>query len=276
MRMSGLNVVLQALLVPLFSCATLLFSAFAFVPHWKGSKGMNWIFYINDGSAALMMFPIYVGGAVAFGHALLHPAKAVKSPLAVSAIACSAAISFLYTFYVVVMRFAGPDAQWLLFVIVPGSAAVAYTLMAIALVRRFESPEKKSAWTKTYAWLVGFLGMGMAKVPLAMSAYQRLPDQPPESCFIVTAATRGHPSLVGTSYDQTLNREMNEQLRRFWELEERLKQTTPRIHQYLRRIYNRVGPRVASLIVTRWQADMVYILLKPLEWGALAIVRATN
>ena len=33
-----------------------------------------------------------------------------------------------------------------------------------------------------------------------------------------------------------------------------------------KRIYNWIGPIVARLIVFRWQADLVYLLLKPAEW----------
>ncbi len=49
-------------------------------------------------------------------------------------------------------------------------------------------------------------------------------------------------------------------------------------HQAVRSIYNRIGPVLAGLIVFRWQADLVYLLLTPAEWllDKIAVGRESN
>ena len=46
----------------------------------------------------------------------------------------------------------------------------------------------------------------------------------------------------------------------------------------MRSIYNRLGPVLARLIVFRWQADLVYLLLTPAEWllNRISVDRETN
>ena len=79
-------------------------------------------------------------------------------------------------------------------------------------------------------------------------------------------ATKGHQNVVHTWFDAEGERLLNQQLLTFWKFEHLLKQQTPKFHGAIRRIYNQIGPVVAKLIVFRWQADLVYLLLKPAEW----------
>ena len=99
-----------------------------------------------------------------------------------------------------------------------------------------------------------------------MKIYEDLPDEMPDHCFVVTAATKGHRNVVHTWFDADDDRLLNQQLLTFWKFEHLLKLQTPKFHWLIRRIYNRIGPVVARLIVFRWQADLVYLLLKPAEW----------
>jgi hypothetical protein len=262
----------QVLAVSFFSSATFMLSTLAFAPQWKGSKGLSWLFYINDDIAAVVLYPFYLGGAIAFGYAVSKPQQAVKSPLALAAMAINVLISLLYVVYVLVMRYVRADQQ--LFLLIPGNAAVAYLLMTIAVWRRRELTSNRRLWGWMYGWCGGFLVAMLAKIPLAMRFYASLPDEPPQSCFVVTAAARGHPRIVGTTYDSTLCRTVNQQLLRFWQFEELLADQSPRVHRSLRHVYNRIGPWLANLIIARWQADLVFLLLKPLEWMAVIVIRA--
>ena len=115
------------------------------------------------------------------------------------------------------------------------------------------------------AWFTGLLISVLIKYPLAIQIYDALPDDPPEDCFVVTAATRGHRNVVGSWYDEEQRRLLNQQLLTFWRFESRLKTSLPNIHRMIRAVYNRIGPVFVRMIVFRWQADLVYLLLKPAE-----------
>lgn len=51
-----------------------------------------------------------------------------------------------------------------------------------------------------------------------------------------------------------------------------LEEKTPRFHKLVRGIYDRYGFPVARLIKSKWIADIIYILMKPLEWIFLAVI----
>ena len=112
-----------------------------------------------------------------------------------------------------------------------------------------------------------------AKYPLAKEFYEGLPDQPPDRCFIVSAASRGHAKFVGSWRDQQSGLVINHQLIRFREFEMLLRQRQPRTHFWLRRVYNIVGPWIAKTIRFRWQADLMFTFLLPLELVAIILVR---
>ena len=116
----------------------------------------------------------------------------------------------------------------------------------------------------------GWIGTLLAKIRLAQAQYEALPNAPPQECFIVTAATRGHRRWVGSWFDPQRERLVNRQLLRLWRFEALLRSRLPRVHALLRRVYNRVGPPIARAINAPWRADLVYLLLKPLELLAAA------
>ena len=51
-----------------------------------------------------------------------------------------------------------------------------------------------------------------------------------------------------------------------------LEEKTPRFHKLVRGIYDRYGFPVARLIKSKWMADIIYILMKPLEWIFLTVI----
>jgi hypothetical protein len=101
----------------------------------------------------------------------------------------------------------------------------------------------------------------------ARNIFASLPDKSPD-CFIVTAAGRGHKSLVGPFIEITRNGRRlraNQQLLTFWEFEVQWLARLPRTHARFRRVYNLVGPLIAAQIKSPWRADVMCLALKPLE-----------
>jgi hypothetical protein len=97
-----------------------------------------------------------------------------------------------------------------------------------------------------------------------------------DACFVVSAAARGHRAVVGPVVDDGPVPGATRQLVRFWALEARWRSRHPKSHAAARRLYDRIGPAVARRIRTPWRADVVYVLLKPLELFAVLLVRATR
>ena len=54
--------------------------------------------------------------------------------------------------------------------------------------------------------------------------------------------------------------------------EEVIQEKTPRFHRAIRSFYDKYGFPVAKLIKHKWSADIVYILMKPLEWIFLIVL----
>ncbi len=110
----------------------------------------------------------------------------------------------------------------------------------------------------------------------ARRIYSNLPDEPPQGCFVVTAASRGHAAVVGPFEAHERNgvvRRVNRQLLTLWAFETRWQTRAPQSHRAFRRVYNVLGRRCARCLRNRWLADAAYLALKPAEWLA---VRALN
>lgn len=260
------------LLLGVYSMLMLMLATSAFQPDWKGSKGFHWFYYALDSPAGLTLWPIYALGVGLFIFAVLNPVSAKRNPIYLVGVGTCAAISIWYTAATLFLNFTAADGR--IFAMVPGATGVGYCLYCAIIWRNreFTWEEVKSKWLTLVAWFGGLFVSILAKYPLAFDIYNKLPDERPTDCFIVTAATRGHRGWVGTWYDENQNRLLNQQLLTFWKLEDWLRSRAPRMHRLIRRCYNRIGPVVARSIVFRWQADLVYLLLKPLELLSRCIV----
>ncbi|MBQ8514471.1 MAG: hypothetical protein IJ496_03650 [Ruminococcus sp.] len=87
--------------------------------------------------------------------------------------------------------------------------------------------------------------------------------------YLCTVAAGGHRKLVrplryGTRLSHTII--VNRQLAVSNAFEELLAQKRPRFHKWVRTFYNRHGYPLSKVITTPLRADIVYILMKPLEW----------
>ncbi len=151
-------------------------------------------------------------------------------------------------------------------------------LTSYRLLHDYELPARASAWSilGPLAWLGAYGAAWRWAVVRMLEAYADLPAYPPQ-CYIATAAAHGHPRLVGSwaaaSHDGRPFR-ANRQLQRFKCAELALQAAWPSGHRRLRRIYNTLGPRLARRLHRPFLADGAYLLLKPAEWAAWALLRA--
>ena len=270
LEFSGFWQVWMTFCVGIYSCCMLMLATVAFSPNWKGSKGLHWGYYLLDGYSGMTLWPIYFAGAMLFIHGLLNSIEPRYKVIYLLGSVTCAFISFWYFAASVWMNFTmfSNESARPNFMFVPLAAGVCYSLYAAIILRQKEYKLRDVVNQKAAIgyWIGSLLVSIAAKYPLANNLYLGLADEPPEECFVVTAATRGHPRWVGTWYDEREQRWLNRQLLTFWKFEDRLRASIPGFHRCLRRVYNRVGPFIARRIVYRWQADCVYALLKPLEW----------
>ena len=118
------------------------------------------------------------------------------------------------------------------------------------------------AW---FVWLLGWLGGYIAawggSVALAIETYNNLPTRPPQTCYIATAAARGHRRWVGAdtvrAHDGTPFR-VNRQVRILKCTELALQTLLPRTHRRCRAVYDTIGPVLARCLMHPLLADAAY------------------
>lgn len=149
-----------------------------------------------------------------------------------------------------------------------------------ALLRRLQ----RLSAAPPLSWPALALGLGLfaASWRLALlrvvEAYEKLPPQPPD-CFVATAAARAPQRLTGgfTTFSAG-GRGFTAcpQLQRFKLFELVLQAIFPRGHRALRRVYDRIGPRLAARITTPRRAAWAWRGLRPLEAVAVVAVWAAG
>ena len=172
----------------------------------------------------------------------------------------------------------------------PAIMAVAYAGMAwraVAIHRRLSAeadlyptppPARRWAWAEWLlppAWWVAYAAGWAAALRLAERDYHSLLPPNNASCYVATAASRGHAMLTrrgGPPDGYAANRQVRT-LKRF---EFFLRAVAPTAHRRLRRWYDRVGPRLAARLTNPWAADVAYAVLKPFEWAAAGALGAAR
>lgn len=123
-----------------------------------------------------------------------------------------------------------------------------------------------------FAAAVAWLATWRFAVLSAIEKHESLPAVPP-NCFLATAAARAPARLSGAFAAQTSDGrgfQASPQLQRFKLFELALLEMSPGIHRTLRRIYDRLGPQLASQFSRPWSAALLWLALKPFE--VLAVV----
>lgn len=111
------------------------------------------------------------------------------------------------------------------------------------------------AFTKTSDWV---LSGEIAPPPVAYDTH-----------YLCTVSLRGHEKLVKpTRYGIRRGEKIvvNRQLCVANAFEQLIQEKTPRFHRALRNFYDTYGYPISRHINNAWSADVVYLLMKPLEW----------
>lgn len=97
--------------------------------------------------------------------------------------------------------------------------------------------------------------------------------------YLCTVAAGGHESIVkpqrlGVRHGHRVI--VNRQLCVANAFEQVLEERTPRFHRAVRHFYDTYGFPVAKLIHSKYTADLIYFLMKPLEWIFLIVLYLTD
>lgn len=97
--------------------------------------------------------------------------------------------------------------------------------------------------------------------------------------YLCTVAAGGHKKIVkplrrGVRHGHEVI--VNRQLCVANAFEQILEERTPRFHKAVRRFYDTYGFPIARLIKSRYMADMIYYLMKPLEWTFVSVLYLTE
>jgi hypothetical protein len=225
------------------------------VPEWKGACEHGWIDCFHLGKLALT--PLVLWAMVSlYATDMCH---IPPTPFMVMGIFTGAIVSSVCFVFGIISCTNDPS---LLFLLVPLCTSVWYGIRAGQLLLEFHP----KLWT--YLWTaMGSLPFWIGSIVWCRKTYLSLPDVAP-SCFIVTAATKGHRHIVGPFVAVSRHgqpREANAQLLIFWQLEASWRKRAPSSHAMFRKYYNRFGPRLARRIGSPWLADAAYLALKPAE-----------
>lgn len=108
--------------------------------------------------------------------------------------------------------------------------------------------------------------------------YSTMISPPPveyEGHYLCTVAVNGHervvkPLRLGIRHGVVIG--VNRQLCAANAFEQLIEDKAPRLHRLVRHIYDKYGYPASKHITTRLRADIVYILMKPLEWLFVAVL----
>jgi len=243
----------------------------------KSDVNHDWLRCIHYGKASLVLVPVWILAVISLAGSLIAKKRLLGGSSNFIGLIVLCLISGWYTYDTFFKRHIFdvniyPLRIYLGFI--PLIACLSYALLIYKIWKNREG--NLFNWSFVAIWLFLFATSIIAKFYYAYQFYQSLPEyRPPPSsdCFIVTAASQGDPSVVKSSYDFKKQKVVNQQLQRMWAFEDILRERVPRFHKGLRFVYNRAGPVIARRIKHPLVADMVYIVLKPVEWTALAFTK---
>jgi len=171
-------------------------------------------------------------------------------------------------------------APWGILLVVLVAAAPFWSLLlsgqaALWLLKNHETKFTLLRGFSIVAWMAVYAAAWRFDILKMYELYATLPPQPPPDCYIATAAANGHPRFVGSRRVQRVDAKLmqvNKQLQLLKCAELALLATSPRVHKFLRKIYDVIGKSLARKIQNPFVADIAYLLLKPWEWLAGAIL----
>ncbi|MBR5760553.1 MAG: hypothetical protein IKX87_00860, partial [Lachnospiraceae bacterium] len=161
-------------------------------------------------------------------------------------------------------RWLAKSSMWPLFAFVAMIPLLGILLLILTLFGQQPDIIVK-AWTETADY--------------ALSQRIAPPNLPFEGHYLCTVAARGHKGLVRPLRYGERNGTVvvvNRQLEIANAFEQVLEERTPRFHRAVRNFYDKHGLPIARVIRNKFSSDVVYILMKPLEWIFLAVLYLTD
>lgn len=250
-----------------FPVVLLIMHGFESVPEWK-QYGTSYEPYLALGWSAWVFLPPFAASNFLIARSLLTPDYVKSTPLTQLSLVTCLLISVLFAF--------GNRDRGVYWVF-PGSMVCAYGYGLHLLLELQGIPKMLVRyWLLLVAWLMTGVLTVLAAIVQTKEMVAQLPDEAPPVCFIVTAASNGHSRFVGSYVDAGTNRRSSRQLNTFRTFEEWLKRNAPKLHRTARQKYDIVGPMIAGKIAHRWQANVTYLALKPMEWLFRLVTLATE
>jgi hypothetical protein len=248
-------------LVPLILFALSLMET----PLWKGAARCGWVDGFHVGKVALTPVVLFATAALYGLEVMGADGRARWVILGFYCGAVTSVICQIFAFTCLDSRDLMP--AMLVAVYIP----IWYCVRAVQLGRR-----GNLAVLDYLSATLGMLPFWIGSWLWSRRVFDALPDVEPHPCFVVTAAGQGHPFLVGPFFEiehDGARRRVNRQLEAFWRFEEDWRKRSPGTHGAFRKLYDRIGPRIAAHITSPWRADVVFLALKPIEYVARAVFR---
>jgi hypothetical protein len=251
------GIALSVLIVglPLF---VFILSAFL-VPDCKAACSRGWLNCFHIGKLALTPVILWATAALYASDVLRIPDRSRQWLVsgvflgAITSLAC-----FIIGLLICDLRESW-DRFWLC---VPGYVSIWYSIRAVRLMQTTEV--RLGAFFRS---AFGSLPFWIASVLWSRDVYASLPNEV-GGCFVVTAAARGHRSLVGPFFEIERHGRrvrVNYQLFVLRRFEDLWRHRAPTSHRVFREVYNCFGPKIAKRIASPWLADFVWLALKPAE-----------
>ena len=269
--------------------AGLLIAITTFTSDWKGGHSHGWFGVFDVDEPGAWILPLWGSACVGLFIALLRERWLYRSKVSFIMMATLAAICFWYVgTFPIYTGITGDNpslvslsiSSWqealaaVALALVPAWPCINLILLMICIWRRGEMAGR--AWPFGLGWGGALAATIAVKCYEAIKLWESLPDQEPSRCFVVSAAAKGHPRLVGSTVDPAAGRPVNVQLLTLQAFEARLARDHARLHRAIRGVYNVVGPAVAGRIRSRPAADVVYVILKPAELLGACYLRCTR
>ncbi len=150
------------------------------------------------------------------------------------------------------------NLPWIAFILLIPLTGI---LVAIMFLFGQEPSSMIKAWTETAEW--------------TFSIKQAPPNVYHDEHYLCTVAAGGHDKVVkplrtGKRHGHIVI--VNRQLCIANAFEQILEEKTPRFHGFVRKAYDSTGYPIAKHIKTKKAADIIYIIMKPLEWIFLLVI----
>lgn len=165
-----------------------------------------------------------------------------------------------------------------LFAIGPMACLVISIRLSYRLMKKISKQKKSNAMLggSSVVWGGAYVVTWQLAITQVLELYAELPKFRPPGCYIATAAAKGHAGFVGSKHIGNENGQglwVNAQLRILKSAELALMTIAPRSHKICRQIYDVLGKRLADRITHPLLADLVYVSLKPFEWGSYWLLK---